>query len=251
MRRKSRIDDPTEYYSLVRALRAVDEADVALLVIDATEGVTAQDQRLAERIDAAGCPVVVLLNKWDLLDGSRRSRRRARRRWPASCTSSATRRCSRCRRSPARACTSCCPVLADAIERYHRRVPTRDGQRGPRRRAAGPAGSRRRPGAVRPAGRQPTRPRSRCSSTGSCRRPTCATWSASSGSTSTWARCRSSSGCASARAEASGGRMPWCEHCAKFWTPSSMKADGSCPTCGRILPVAGAAGRRASSRPRT
>jgi len=30
--------------------------------------------------------------------------------------------------------------------------------------------------------------------------------------------------------------MPWCEHCAKFWTPSSMNADGSCPTCGRVLP---------------
>jgi hypothetical protein len=36
--------------------------------------------------------------------------------------------------------------------------------------------------------------------------------------------------------------MPWCEHCAKFWTPSSMKADGSCPTCGRTLPVAGPPG---------
>ena len=36
--------------------------------------------------------------------------------------------------------------------------------------------------------------------------------------------------------------MPWCEHCAKFWTPSSMKADGSCPTCGRVLPRATAAG---------
>ena len=32
--------------------------------------------------------------------------------------------------------------------------------------------------------------------------------------------------------------MPWCEDCAKFWTPSSMNADGSCPTCGRVLPVA-------------
>ena len=31
--------------------------------------------------------------------------------------------------------------------------------------------------------------------------------------------------------------MPWCEDCAKFWTPSSMKADGSCPTCGRVLTV--------------
>jgi hypothetical protein len=29
--------------------------------------------------------------------------------------------------------------------------------------------------------------------------------------------------------------MPWCEDCAKFWTPSSMRPDGSCPTCGRVL----------------
>jgi GTP-binding protein len=73
MRRRSRIDDGTEYYSFVRALQAVDAADVALLVIDAGEGITHQDQRLAERIDAAGCPVVVLLNKWELLDAERRA----------------------------------------------------------------------------------------------------------------------------------------------------------------------------------
>ena len=41
MRRRAKVDEGTEYYSLVRALRAVDDADVALLVIDATEGVTA------------------------------------------------------------------------------------------------------------------------------------------------------------------------------------------------------------------
>jgi GTP-binding protein len=68
MRRKSRIDDGTEYFSMVRALRSVDEANVALLVIDATEGVTHQDQRLAERVDGAGCPIIVVLNKWELLD---------------------------------------------------------------------------------------------------------------------------------------------------------------------------------------
>ena len=72
MRRKARIDEQTEYYSLVRALKAVDTADVALLVIDATLGVTHQDQRLAERVDAAGCPIVVLLNKWDLCDAEQR-----------------------------------------------------------------------------------------------------------------------------------------------------------------------------------
>jgi len=67
MRRRSRIDEDTEYYSVVRALKSVDSADVALLVIDATEGVTQQDQRLAERVDAAGCPIVVVLNKMDLV----------------------------------------------------------------------------------------------------------------------------------------------------------------------------------------
>ena len=60
MRRKARVDESTEYYSLVRALQAVDTADVSLLIIDSTEGITHQDQRLAERVDAAGCPILVL-----------------------------------------------------------------------------------------------------------------------------------------------------------------------------------------------
>ena len=68
MRRKARVDDDTEYYSNLRALRAIDKADVALVVIDASEGVTSQDQRLAERVDAAGCPIVVLMNKWEVID---------------------------------------------------------------------------------------------------------------------------------------------------------------------------------------
>ena len=72
MRRRSRIDEDTEYYSVVRALKSVDSADVALLVIDATEGVTQQDQRLAERVDAAGCPIVVVLNKIDLVTTEQR-----------------------------------------------------------------------------------------------------------------------------------------------------------------------------------
>jgi GTP-binding protein len=73
MRRKSRVDEPTEYYSLVRALQAIDRSDAALFVIDASEGVTHQDQHLAERVDAAGTAVVVVLNKWDLLDAEQRA----------------------------------------------------------------------------------------------------------------------------------------------------------------------------------
>lgn len=67
MRRRSRIDEDTEFYSVIRALKAVDGADVALLVVDSTEGITQQDQRLAERVDAAGCPIVLVFNKWDLV----------------------------------------------------------------------------------------------------------------------------------------------------------------------------------------
>ena len=112
MRRRARIDERTEYYSLVRALRSLDTADVALLLIDATVGVTHQDQRLAERVDAAGCPIVVLLNKWDLCDAgqlhfvgeapvikiSALSGKNVQRLWPA---------------------------LSATIEDYQTRIPTR------------------------------------------------------------------------------------------------------------------------------
>ena len=73
LRRKSQIDEPSEYYSLVRALEAIDRADAALFLIDASEGVTNQDQRLAERVDGAGSAVVLVLNKWDQLDAERRA----------------------------------------------------------------------------------------------------------------------------------------------------------------------------------
>jgi GTP-binding protein len=73
MRRRGKEAEGAEYYSLVRALQSLDRAQVALLVLDASEGITRQDQRLAERVDAAGGPVVVLLNKWDLLDADQRA----------------------------------------------------------------------------------------------------------------------------------------------------------------------------------
>jgi GTP-binding protein len=77
LRRKSRIEAPTEYYSLVRALEAIDRADAALFLLDGTEGVTHQDQRLAERVDAAGTAITIVVNKWDLLDTEERAKVRA------------------------------------------------------------------------------------------------------------------------------------------------------------------------------
>jgi GTP-binding protein len=52
---------------VVRALQSVDRADACLFVLDATAGVTHQDQRLAERVDASGTAIVIVINKWDLL----------------------------------------------------------------------------------------------------------------------------------------------------------------------------------------
>jgi GTP-binding protein len=123
MRRKARIDEGTEYYSLVRALKAIDEADVALLVIDVTVGVTHQDQRLAERVDAAGCPVVVLLNKWETLDADGRrevsyqlgERLHFLGHAPVLKISALT----------GKGVHKLLPVLSGAIDDYHKRVPTR------------------------------------------------------------------------------------------------------------------------------
>ncbi len=68
IRRKARIDKDVEYYGFVRAMRAIDRSDVALLVIDATSGITDQDQRVARFAAERGCGLIVLLNKWDLVD---------------------------------------------------------------------------------------------------------------------------------------------------------------------------------------
>ncbi|MFA5774920.1 MAG: ribosome biogenesis GTPase Der [Ilumatobacteraceae bacterium] len=124
MRRKSKVDDSAEYYSFVRALRAVDESDIALLVVDASEGVTSQDQRLAERIDAAGCPVVVVLNKWELLDADARE----------NIESEMSRKLYFIGDAPVLEVSALTgkgvhklrPILHETIVQYHKRVPTTD-----------------------------------------------------------------------------------------------------------------------------
>jgi GTP-binding protein len=122
LRRKSQIDEPSEYYSLVRALEAIDRADAALLLIDAAEGVTNQDQRLAERVDAAGSAVVLVLNKWDQLDAERRAHVRQQVAEKLGFLSYAP-------VLPISALTGrrvqhLLPALRDAETAYHSRVPT-------------------------------------------------------------------------------------------------------------------------------
>jgi len=69
LRRKSQIDEDVEYYGFVRAMRAIDRADVAILVIDGTLGLTDQDQRVARFAHDRGCAMVIALNKWDIVEG--------------------------------------------------------------------------------------------------------------------------------------------------------------------------------------
>lgn len=67
MRKRNLVHEDVEYYSLVRGLRAIDEAEVCLLVVDASEGVTEQDQKIAGLAIERGCALIILLNKWDLV----------------------------------------------------------------------------------------------------------------------------------------------------------------------------------------
>jgi GTP-binding protein len=122
LRRKSQIDEPSEYYSLVRALEAIDRADAALFLVDASEGVTNQDQRLAERVDAAGTAVVIVLNKWDILDAEQRAKVREQVADKLGFISYAP-------ALPVSALTGkrvhqLLPALRDAETSYHARVPT-------------------------------------------------------------------------------------------------------------------------------
>jgi GTPase len=122
MRRKSRVDEGTEYYSMVRALQAIDTVDAVVFVIDAVEGVTHQDQRLAERIDVSGKPMILVLNKWEMLDAEQR----------VSALAEMEDRLGFVKYAPTLKITALSgkgvhklmPAVRDAIEAYTRRLPT-------------------------------------------------------------------------------------------------------------------------------
>jgi GTP-binding protein len=122
MRRRARTEAGLETYAVIRSLEALDRADLALLVIDATVGATAQDQRLAERIAASGSPSVVILNKWDLVKTDDRN----------DVLASVSDRLAFLGDAPVlkvaanlgRGVHRVLPALTSAAEDYHRRVPT-------------------------------------------------------------------------------------------------------------------------------
>ena len=68
LRRKSKIKEDIEHYSIVRTVAAVERADIAILVIDATEGVTEQDAKIAGIAHDRGKGIIIAVNKWDLIE---------------------------------------------------------------------------------------------------------------------------------------------------------------------------------------
>lgn len=68
LRRRAKVDDEVEFYSTVRTARAIEEADVCVLVVDAAEGLGNQDLRVATEAWDKGCGLIIAVNKWDLIE---------------------------------------------------------------------------------------------------------------------------------------------------------------------------------------
>jgi len=75
LRRRTRVDDPIEYYSGRRAASSIETADVVIVLFDAVEGWTVQEARIINQVIEAGCGLILAANKWDLVDASEMSGR--------------------------------------------------------------------------------------------------------------------------------------------------------------------------------
>jgi GTPase len=119
LRRRSKVAGTVDYYAQLRSERAVERADVALVVCDASEGITAEDLRVAELAMRAGCATLMALNKWDItttdIDDSRARVERKLRLRPAVVTCSATR---------GRNVANLLPKALELADRAAERIPT-------------------------------------------------------------------------------------------------------------------------------
>ncbi len=122
LRRPSKTDRGTEQHATMRALRALERADVAILVIDATVGASHQDQRLAERIGVSGCPAIVALNKWDQVPAEERDDVLAGVGDRLAFLGAAP--VLKISALSGKGVHRILPALRDSVEAYHQRVPT-------------------------------------------------------------------------------------------------------------------------------
>lgn len=68
IRKKAKVDADVEHYSVLRAIKSIERADIAVLLMDAVAGILEQDKKIAEIVDKAGKGLIILLNKWDLIE---------------------------------------------------------------------------------------------------------------------------------------------------------------------------------------
>ncbi|MBS1880606.1 MAG: ribosome biogenesis GTPase Der [Actinobacteria bacterium] len=119
LRRRAKVAGSVDFYAQLRTERAVERADVAIVVCDASEGVTAEDLRVAELAMKAGCATLLALNKWDIgetdIDDARARVERKSRLRPAVVTTSATR---------GRNVGSLLPKALQLADRAGERIPT-------------------------------------------------------------------------------------------------------------------------------
>ncbi len=121
LRRRSKVAGTIDYYAQLRSERAVDRADVAIVVCDASEGITSEDLRVAEMAMKGGCASLLVLNKWDMtetdIDDARARVARKSRLRPAVITCSATR---------GRNVPALLPRALQLADRAGERIPTPD-----------------------------------------------------------------------------------------------------------------------------
>ncbi|MEW6214567.1 MAG: ribosome biogenesis GTPase Der [Nitrospirota bacterium] len=124
LRRKGRIGYSIERFAMVRAIRSIERCDVALIVIDADEGIVEQDQRIAGIVESYGKGAVFLLNKWDIIDkpgeayrrlGKELSRKMWFMRYAPVLTVSATEK---------KRITKVFPIIDEIIRERKKRIPT-------------------------------------------------------------------------------------------------------------------------------
>ncbi|MGI8942092.1 MAG: ribosome biogenesis GTPase Der [Actinomycetota bacterium] len=124
MRRQTQIKDPIEYFSFLRSRRTLTRVDVALLVIDAGEGVTSHDQHLAHEIVEHGRACVVALNKWDLIPPEDTDRKRLEATTAEKLRFVPWATFVRTRALTGRGIDKLGPKLVEATESHRRRLPT-------------------------------------------------------------------------------------------------------------------------------
>lgn len=124
VRRKSRVKEAVEYYSVLRSLKAVERCDVTLLVVDGTGSVAEQDVKLAGLADQAGRGLVVVVNKWDLVEEREEASARFTEQWRRSAAFASYAPLTFISALTGRRVDKLFPIIDAVFAEQHKRIPT-------------------------------------------------------------------------------------------------------------------------------